>query len=61
MTPLRAARAPLLWLGLTLTATCAGAADTPQGWLDRMNAALTTRNYVGVLRIGRAAGLRRCA
>jgi sigma-E factor negative regulatory protein RseB len=48
MTPLRAARQPVLWLVLTLAAATAAAADTPQSWLDRMNAALTTRNYVGV-------------
>jgi sigma-E factor negative regulatory protein RseB len=48
MIPLRAAREPVLWLVLTLAATCAVAADAPQDWLDRMNTALTTRNYVGV-------------
>jgi sigma-E factor negative regulatory protein RseB len=48
MSPLRAARAPLLWLVMSLAATCAAAADTPQDWLDRMNTALNTRNYVGV-------------
>jgi len=48
MTPLRAARAPLSWLVMLLAATCAAAADTPQDWLDRMNTALNTRNYVGV-------------
>jgi sigma-E factor negative regulatory protein RseB len=48
MTSLRAARAPLLWLIMFLAATCAAAADTPQDWLDRMNTALNTRNYVGV-------------
>jgi sigma-E factor negative regulatory protein RseB len=48
MTPLRAAREPVLWLVLTLATTCAVAADTPQDWLDRMNAALTTRSYEGV-------------
>ncbi len=48
MSPVRAAREPLLWLVMTLTAATAVAADTPQSWLDRMNAALTTRNYEGV-------------
>jgi len=48
MTPLRAARQPILWLVMTLAAATAVAADTPQTWLDRMNAALTMRNYVGV-------------
>ncbi len=48
MSPVRAAREPLLWLVMTLTAATAIAADTPQSWLDRMNAALTTRNYEGV-------------
>ena len=50
MTPLRAARTPLLWVALTLAATCAVAADTPQDWLDRMNTALTTRNKAAIER-----------
>ncbi len=33
---------------MTLATAAAVAADTPQTWLDRMNAALTTRNYAGV-------------
>jgi sigma-E factor negative regulatory protein RseB len=48
MIPLRAAREPVVWLVMTLATTCAVAADTPQTWLDRMNAALTTRDYAGV-------------
>lgn len=48
MSPVRAAREPLLWLAMTLTAATAVAAETPQSWLDRMNAALTSRNYEGV-------------
>jgi len=48
MIPLRAAREPVLWLVMIMAATCAGAADSPQDWLDRMNTALNTRNYVGV-------------
>ncbi len=48
MTPVRAAREPLLWLALSLTSAAAVAADTPQTWLNRMNVALTTRNYQGV-------------
>ncbi len=48
MIPLRAAREPVFWLVMTLATTCAVAADTPQTWLDRMNTALTTRDYAGV-------------
>ena len=48
MTVVRAAREPMLWLVLTLASAAAVAADTPQYWLDRMNDALTTRNYDGV-------------
>jgi sigma-E factor negative regulatory protein RseB len=48
MIPLRAAREPVLWLVMIMAATCAVAADSPQDWLDRMNTALNTRNYVGV-------------
>jgi sigma-E factor negative regulatory protein RseB len=48
MSPVRAAREPLLWLVMTLTAATAVAAETPQSWLNRMNVALTTRNYEGV-------------
>ncbi|HTV77722.1 MAG TPA: MucB/RseB C-terminal domain-containing protein [Steroidobacteraceae bacterium] len=48
MIPLRAAREPVLWLVMILAATGAVAADAPQDWLDRMNTALNTRNYVGV-------------
>lgn len=48
MSPVRAVREPLLWLVLTLVSAAAFAADTPQAWLDRMNDALTTRNYEGV-------------
>ncbi len=48
MTGVRAAREPVLWLVMTLASAAAFAAETPQYWLDRMNAALTTRNYVGV-------------
>jgi sigma-E factor negative regulatory protein RseB len=48
MSRVRAAREPLLWVVMTLTAATAVAADTPQSWLNRMNAALTTRNYEGV-------------
>ncbi len=48
MSPVRAAREPLLWLAMSLATATAVAADTPQSWLDRMNAALTTRNYEGV-------------
>ena len=48
MTVVRAARKPVLWLVLTLASAAAMAADTPQYWLDRMNDALTTRNYDGV-------------
>jgi sigma-E factor negative regulatory protein RseB len=44
----RVVREPVLWLALTLVSAAAVAADTPQGWLDRMNDALTTRNYEGV-------------
>jgi sigma-E factor negative regulatory protein RseB len=43
----RAAREPVLWLALTLASGAAVAADSPQAWLDRMNEALTTRNYNG--------------
>jgi sigma-E factor negative regulatory protein RseB len=35
-------------LGLLAAAGTARAADDPQGWLQRMERALTTRNYVGV-------------
>lgn len=49
MTVVRAAREPVLWLVvMTMASAVAFAADTPQYWLDRMNTALTTRNYVGV-------------
>ncbi len=48
MSPVRAAREPVLWLVLTLATASAVAADTPQTWLDRMNVALSTRNYDGV-------------
>ncbi|HEY1898903.1 MAG TPA: MucB/RseB C-terminal domain-containing protein [Steroidobacteraceae bacterium] len=48
MIRLRAAREPVLWLVMTLASAVAVGADTPQYWLDRMNAALTTRNYEGV-------------
>ncbi|HEV2702544.1 MAG TPA: MucB/RseB C-terminal domain-containing protein [Steroidobacteraceae bacterium] len=48
MTPVRAAREPLMWLAMSLASAAAVAADTPQTWLNRMNAALTTRNYEGV-------------
>lgn len=48
MTSVRALREPTLWLVLTLASAAAVAADTPQSWLDRMNTALTTRNYDGV-------------
>lgn len=48
MIPVRAAREPLLWLAMSLASAAAVAADTPQTWLNRMNAALTTRNYEGV-------------
>jgi sigma-E factor negative regulatory protein RseB len=48
MSRVRAAREPLLWVVMSLTAATAVAADTPQFWLNRMNAALTTRNYDGV-------------
>jgi sigma-E factor negative regulatory protein RseB len=48
MTSRRAVREPLLWLVMTLTAATAVAAETPQSWLNRMNVALTTRNYEGV-------------
>jgi negative regulator of sigma E activity len=45
MTLGRAACEPLLWLAMSLASAAALGADTPQSWLDRMNAALTTRNY----------------
>ncbi len=48
MTLVRAAREPLLWLAMSMASAAALGADTPQSWLDRMNAALTTRNYEGV-------------
>jgi sigma-E factor negative regulatory protein RseB len=48
MTRMRAAREPLLWLAMSVASAAALGADTPQTWLDRMNAALTTRNYEGV-------------
>src|ERR1700744_2554663 len=48
MIPVRAAREPALWLALTLLSAAAFPADTPESWLDRVNAALTTRNYEGV-------------
>lgn len=48
MTPVRAVREPVLWLVMSLASAAAFAADSPQEWLDRMNAALTTRNYDGV-------------
>jgi sigma-E factor negative regulatory protein RseB len=48
MIPRRALREPVLWLVLTLASAAACADDTPQYWLDRMNAALTSRNYDGV-------------
>jgi sigma-E factor negative regulatory protein RseB len=48
MTAVRAVREPVLWLVMTLASVATFAADTPQQWLDRMNAALTTRNYDGV-------------
>ncbi len=48
MTAVRAVREPLLWLAMSLASAAAVAADSPQAWLDRMNAALTTRNYDGV-------------
>jgi sigma-E factor negative regulatory protein RseB len=48
MTLGRAACEPLLWLAMSLASAAALGADTPQSWLDRMNAALTTRNYEGV-------------
>ena len=61
MNPVRAAREPLLWLVMTLTAVTAVAEDTPQSWLNRMNAALTTRNYDGVFPTGKAAAWSPCA
>ena len=48
MTGVRAVREPVLWLVMTLASVATFAADTPQQWLDRMNDALTTRNYDGV-------------
>ncbi len=48
MTAVRAVREPVLWLVMTLASVTTFAADTPQQWLDRMNAALNTRNYDGV-------------
>jgi sigma-E factor negative regulatory protein RseB len=48
MTRVRVARDPLMWLAMSLVSAAAVAADTPQTWLDRMNSALTTRNYDGV-------------
>jgi len=48
MTPVRAASEPVLWCVMALANVAAFAADTPQVWLDRMNVALTTRNYEGV-------------
>ncbi len=48
MIRVRAAREPMLWLVMSLVSVAAVAADTPQSWLDRMNDALTTRNYDGV-------------
>ena len=48
MTPVRAVREPVLWLVMTLASVATFAADSPQQWLDRMNAALATRNYDGV-------------
>jgi sigma-E factor negative regulatory protein RseB len=48
MIPRRAVREPVLWLVMSLASAAACAAETPQYWLDRMNAALTSRNYDGV-------------
>ncbi len=48
MTAVRAVREPVLWLVMSLASAATCAADGAQGWLDRMNAALTTRNYDGV-------------
>ena len=48
MTPVRAVREPVIWLVMSLASVATFAADSPQQWLDRMNAALTTRNYDGV-------------
>jgi len=48
MIPHRAARGPALWLLMSLASAVAVAEDTPQNWLERMNQALTTRNYDGV-------------
>jgi sigma-E factor negative regulatory protein RseB len=49
MTRLRA-NEPFLWLALALllTGPVAGAAEEPRQWLERMNEALTTRNYDGI-------------
>jgi sigma-E factor negative regulatory protein RseB len=48
MIAVRVACEPLLWLAMSLASAAALGADTPQSWLDRMNSALTTRNYDGV-------------
>ena len=57
MTRVRATCEPLLWVALSLASTAAIAADTPQSWLDRMNSALTTRNYEGVFSHWQNGGL----
>ena len=41
-------RERLLWLACSLAVTASAAAQEPRQWLERMNQALTTRNYDGV-------------
>jgi sigma-E factor negative regulatory protein RseB len=38
----------LAWIAFALAVTASAAADEPRLWLERMNAALTSRNYDGV-------------
>jgi len=42
------ARERFAWVALAFTAASAAAAEGPQKWLERMNQALTNRNYEGV-------------
>jgi len=46
--PIKRASDRCFWFIAALTATSVGWADEPHMWLERMNQALTTRNYDGV-------------